>query len=163
MKPPRHHWLVHLYPRAWRDRYGDELSDLIAGRQVDWLVICDVASAALGAHWREVSTRGEKIMIAQVHGGQNLVRTPSAYLPILMSLAALGTVLVSVFLFGARHDADEGAAAHLFQLLVAGQAPLIVWFAVRGRRTLARQAAIILGLQLAAIGLALLPVWYFGL
>lgn len=102
-------------------------------------------------------------MIAQVHGGQNLVRTPSAYLPILMSLAALGTVLVSVFLFGARHDADEGAAAHLFQLLVAGQAPLIVWFAVRGRRTLARQAAIILGLQLAAIGLALLPVWYFGL
>lgn len=163
MNPPRRHWLVQLYPRAWRERYGDELSDLIADRPLDWPLIFDVARGAAGAHWLQVSTSGEKIMLAQAHDGRTFVRTPSAYLPIMMSLVACGLVLASVAVFGARHDADEGAAAHLFQLLVAGQVPVILWFAVRGRRAFARQAVAILGLQVAAIGIALLPVWYFGL
>ena len=47
-----------------------------------------------------------------------LLKQPSAFLPVAMSVAALVVVLVSVTLFGAAREADEGTAAHLWQLLV---------------------------------------------
>lgn len=42
-------WL-RLYPRAWRDRYGDELLDLAGRRPIDWRVRSDLARSALDAH-----------------------------------------------------------------------------------------------------------------
>jgi hypothetical protein len=46
-----------------------------------------------------------------------------------MSPAAL--VLVNVAIFGVVREADEGAAAHIWQLLIAGQVPFIAYFAIR--------------------------------
>ena len=51
----------------------------------------------------------------------SLLRRPSAFLPVAMSLVALIVVLANVALFGAHREADEGAAAHVFQFLVAVQ------------------------------------------
>jgi hypothetical protein len=56
---------------------------------------------------------------------QAAVRQFSAILPLLMSLAALALVFGHVALFGAVREADEGATAHLFQLLIAGQLPVV--------------------------------------
>src|SRR5690349_7916463 len=53
------------------------------------------------------------------------VRQPSAVLPIAMSVAALATVLVHISLYGTQPQADEGTAAHIWQLLMAGQLPII--------------------------------------
>ena len=55
----------------------------------------------------------------------------SAWLPIVMSLLALAIVLCHVALFGVAPEADEGTAAHLFQILMVGQVPVMAFFAVR--------------------------------
>ena len=92
-----------------------------------------------------------------------LVRKPSAVIPILMSGAALAVVLTADQLFGAGHEADEGAPAHIFQILIAGQLPFLAWFAFQWLRRDFKSALPVIGLQVAAIAIALFPVWYYGL
>ena len=46
-------------------------------------------------------------------------RQPSAFIPIVMSLGALSTVLYHIAMFGVARQSDEGAAAHIWQLLMA--------------------------------------------
>jgi hypothetical protein len=58
----------------------------------------------------------------------SLIKRPSAYLPLAMSLAALVMVLGHAALFGIVHEADEGAAAHIFQILMVAQVPIVVYF-----------------------------------
>jgi len=60
-----------------------------------------------------------------------LLRRPSAFLPIMMSLLALGLVIAQISLYGIAPEHDEGAAAHVFQLSIAAQLPIILFFAVR--------------------------------
>ena len=92
-----------------------------------------------------------------------LVRKPSGILPIVMSALAFVTVISAVTLFGARHEPDEGAAAHVFQILIAGQLPFLAWFAFHWLRRDFRSALSVIALQIAAVAIALVPVWYFGL
>jgi hypothetical protein len=48
-----------------------------------------------------------------------------------MSVAALVVVLGHIAMVGAALQADEGAAAHVFQLLMVAQAPVVVFFAAK--------------------------------
>ena len=57
------------------------------------------------------------------------IKRPSAFVPIAMSMTALGTVLLHIALFGITREADEGAAAHIWQLLMAGQIPFVAFYA----------------------------------
>lgn len=91
------------------------------------------------------------------------LRRPSAWIPIAMSLTALTIVLVHVALFGAAREADEGATAHLFQLLMAGQLPVLFWFAIKWLPREPRQAASMLAIQFAAILAAFAPVYLLHL
>jgi hypothetical protein len=43
-------WLLKLYPRRWRERYGAELSEILAERSVTPVLLLDVALGALDAH-----------------------------------------------------------------------------------------------------------------
>ena len=159
MNPPRH-WLVRLYPKAWQERYGDELQDLIETENVGLRGHYDIAKAALGERLFDRSALGAG---KEVRGGGALaltLRTPSALIPLIMSVFACLVVMVNLAAFGASHGDDEGVAAHLFQLLIAGQLPFLAWFyfgAHRRRRTAA------LTLHLVALALAFGPVWYLGL
>lgn len=56
------------------------------------------------------------------------VNRVSGVAPILMSAAALAIVGFVVLTGWQRHLPDEGAAAHIFQILVVAQAPLIMMF-----------------------------------
>ena len=49
------------------------------------------------------------------------IRQPSAFLPLAMSLVALTMVLVHAAIFGIVHEADEGTAAHIFQILMVAR------------------------------------------
>ncbi len=60
-----------------------------------------------------------------------MLKQPSAFLPIAMSLVALATVLVHVVIYGTAREADEGTAAHLFQLLLIAEAPIVTFFAIK--------------------------------
>jgi len=93
----------------------------------------------------------------------SLLKRPSAFLPIAMSLAALALVLGSIAIFGVVHEADEGTAAHLFQLLMAGQVPIVAYFALQWLPRAPRPALRVLALQAAAIIAAFAPVYWFKL
>ncbi len=94
---------------------------------------------------------------------KSLIKNPAAWLPIAMSLTALATVLGTVARFGVVHDPDEGAAAHIFQLLIALQVPLVAYFALRWLPKVPRQALGVLGLQACAVLAAMAPVYYWKL
>ena len=60
-----------------------------------------------------------------------LGRRPSAFVPISMSLVALVMVLVTVAVSGVQRGGDEDAAAHIWQILMAGQVPLLAFFLIK--------------------------------
>jgi hypothetical protein len=92
-----------------------------------------------------------------------LLKRPSAFLPLAMSFAALATVLVHVSVFGAAREADEGTAAHLWQLLMGGQLPIVAFFAIKWLPRDPRQGLVILALQAGAGLAALAPVFLLHL
>lgn len=91
-----------------------------------------------------------------------MLKHPSAFLPVTMSLGALATVVVFIALHGTAPQADEGAAAHLWQLLMAAQLPIVLFFAIKWVPQSPRQALPILALQFAAAVAALAPVYFLG-
>jgi len=88
---------------------------------------------------------------------------PSAWIPLAMSLAALALVLGHVAMFGAVREADEGTAAHLWQILMAGQVPIVAFFAIKWLPQTPRQALLVLALQAGAALAALAPVFFLNL
>ena len=80
-----------------------------------------------------------------------------------MSFAALSVVLGHIAIFGAAHEADEGTAAHLWQLLMAGQIPVIAFFAIKWLPRSPRQAVPVLVLQAVAGLAAAAPVFLLKL
>jgi hypothetical protein len=88
-----------------------------------------------------------------------VLKRPSAFLPVAMSLGALATVLVFLALHGPAPQADEGAAAHIWQLLMTAQVPIVVFFAIRWVPQAPRQALPVLALQVAAALAAMAPVF----
>jgi len=92
---------------------------------------------------------------------RRLLRRPSAWLPILLSLLAVGDLVLFLAIHGVVRGPqhDEGAAARLWQFLMAGQLPIVGWFAVRWLPTAPRPALVVLGLQLAAALASALPVF----
>ena len=91
-----------------------------------------------------------------------ILRRPSAFLPVAMSVAALTIVLACLAAHGPAPQADEGGAAHLWQLLMGGQMPVILYFAARWLPESPRSGARILALQVAAALAAAAPVFILG-
>ena len=87
------------------------------------------------------------------------VKQPSALIPLAMSCAALAIVLGHIALFGVARKADEETAAHLWQLLMAGQLPVVAFFAIKWLPRSPRQALLVLALQAGAALAALAPVF----
>ena len=87
------------------------------------------------------------------------VKQPSIFLPVAMSLVALALVLGHIAFVGVARAADEGAIAHTWQLLIAGQIPFIVYFAVKYLQQQPKQALLVLALQVMAILAACAPVF----
>jgi hypothetical protein len=93
---------------------------------------------------------------------RSLFGRPSGFLPLCMSAAALAVVALALAI-GVTEQADEGVFARTWQILMAGQVPVIGWFAVRWLPLAPRAGAQVLALQLAAALVALLPVYLLRL
>jgi hypothetical protein len=157
-----HHWLTRLYPAAWRERYGDEMDDFL-NDGCGWREMLDVVrSAAVERLYHSFET-GAETMRAYPGSVAVLVRKPSALVPIAMSLGALSVVLLAIANGSAKPQADEGTAAHIWQILIAGQLPFLGWFALHWVTRDFKAALPILALQILAFAAALVPVWYLGL
>jgi hypothetical protein len=94
-----------------------------------------------------------------------VLKRPSAFLPLAMSVAALALVLGHIAMVGAgaARQADEDTTTHVFQLLIAGQVPLVAFFAIKWLPRAPRFSLLVLALQKAAVMAALAPVYFFNL
>src|SRR5712691_6123155 len=87
------------------------------------------------------------------------LKRPSALLPVAMSGAALALVLGHIAVAGIVRQPDEGAEAHLWQLLMAGQLPVVAFFALTSLPKRPGPALVVLAVQAAAALAALAPVF----
>jgi len=92
-----------------------------------------------------------------------IIRQPSAFLPVTMSLLALATLLVAFITGGLVRETDEGTAAHIWQLLMGGQMPIVAYFAIKWLPQAPRQALYVLALQVGIALAALAPVYLLHL
>ena len=90
-------------------------------------------------------------------------RHPSAFAPLAMSFAALATVLLHVIRFGTAREVDEGTSAHIWQLLMGAQLPVIAFFVAKWGPVNPKESLAVLALQIAAVLAALAPVFLLGL
>jgi hypothetical protein len=97
-------WLLHIYPRPWRDRYGDEFLALVADTGLTWRGALDIAAAALvqrSRYWWRLSLGRVKQDIApgSTFGpanarefGQMLAEVAVALAMMAVTVVALGSV-----------------------------------------------------------------------
>jgi hypothetical protein len=88
------------------------------------------------------------------------IRQPSAWVPIGMSLVSLGLVLSHFARHGIVHEADEGTEAHLFQILMAAQVPVVAYFALKCLPRAPAQTVRVLALQACAAAAAFASVYF---
>lgn len=95
----------------------------------------------------------------------SLIKNPGAWVPIIMSASALAFTLAYLAMFGVAQQpaGDEGTAARIFQLLMAGQLPIIAFFAIKYLPKKPIQTIQVLVLQFAAGFLAFAPILFFEL
>lgn len=154
------HLLTRLYPRAWRERYGDEFEAFLEDTQGDLRSSFNVTRGAVREH---ISPTRGGTMHRDPRTFGAMVRRPSAFLPLAMSLIALSVVLGSIAIFGVVREPDEGACAHIWQLLMAGQLPVLAFFAVKWLPRAPRAAWPVLGLQAMAALASIAPVYFLNL
>ena len=157
MNPTLARLLLRLYPRPWRDRYGAEFEALLQTGRGGLRTSVDVARAALAEH---VHLFQGANMTTYPQSFAIISRRPSASLPVAMSLLALTAVLIHVGIYGIVHEADEGATAHIWQILMAAQLPLLAYSLLRSLPRPRKQPLTILGVQ-AGLVLANLAAVFF--
>ena len=97
-----------------------------------------------------------------------MVRRPSAFLPLAMSLGALTMLLVPIAIgiahpSGLPRDPDGGTIAHVWQLLMTVQIPIVLFFAVKWLRRAPGQTVRVLALQAGAWLASCAPVYFLHL
>ena len=89
----------------------------------------------------------------------SILKKPSAWVPIALSLGIIAMLIFYLTRFGIVHNEDEGTPAHLFQLWLVVEAVMIPYFAVRWLPQAPKDAALVLALQIALVLLAAAPVF----
>ncbi len=92
---------------------------------------------------------------------KSLFKQPSAWIPLAMSLAALSMILGYVAIFGIVHHQDEGAPAHIFQLIMVAQLPIAAYFAFKWLPKRPAQALVVLALQAVGWIIPIITVIWF--
>ena len=143
---------------VWADAMEHELQHIEGGLELlSWAAGCVIATYI-------------------VRGGRTLdqsfgiiVRKPSAFVPLAMSVTALA-LLGGAYIFGLVtgqgglvREPDEGSIAHLWQLLMAGQLPVLAFFAIKWLPQAPKQALCVLALQGGAVLAAMAPVYFLNL
>ncbi len=93
-----------------------------------------------------------------------LIKHPSAWIPIAMSLTVMGLWFIGIAMFGVpSREPDEGTAAHLFQIWLVLEVLMITFFAVVWLPQKPKEALLILAIQIIAALAACAPVFLLHL
>ena len=93
----------------------------------------------------------------------SIIKNPSAWIPIAMSLSMLAYIISYIMIFGIVYHEDEGTPAHLFQLWLVLEVLMVAFFAIKWLPKTPKQALFVLAIQIVAILAACAPVFYFKL
>lgn len=162
MTPRFARWLVRLYPLDWRERYGEEFEALLQDGPGGFRAVVNVLYSAFRERVVTPMTLGV-VMNQYPNSVLSLSKKPSAFVPMAMSLTALAVLLGSMVTSGVARETDEGAIAHIWQLLMAGQLPILAYFVIRWLPRIPRQTLYVLALQIGMALAALAPVYLLGL
>ena len=150
--------LISAYPRWWRQRYGVEFEALLVAEPGGLRNLVDVARSAVRE--RIISPTGPDEPAFEF----GLVATlPSAFLPVAMSLTALSAVIFHILVHGISRQVDEGAVAHIWQILMAGQLPLLALFAIKWLPRAPGYSLCVLATQAGAALASIAPVFLLKL
>jgi Zn-dependent protease with chaperone function len=94
---------------------------------------------------------------------RDIINRICANVPLILSLLAFAMVMVAVATGWGQTRGDEGAAAHIFQLLIVAQLPFIMAYFITADWSRWQPTAGRIALQAGALMLALAPVAYFRL
>lgn len=103
-----------------------------------------------------------------IYSFETMIKRPSAFLPVAMSMTAL-TMLLVVIGYGYASGSplvrqpDEGAVAHLWQILMAGQMPILAFFAIKWLPRAPKQTLYVLAFQAGAALASIAPVFFLNL
>ena len=92
-----------------------------------------------------------------------LIKCPSAFLPVILSIGALAAVLLQVGILATDADLDIRVPADVWRWLLVGQLPVIAFFAIKWLPRDLRSAVSILALQGTLVLSAVLPVYWLHL
>lgn len=106
---------------------------------------------------------GQQSNDQQINSFGSIIRRPSAFIPLAMSLIALALLVGHIAIFGAAREADEGTTAHLWQILMAGQMPVLAFFAIKWLPRAPKQTLYVLALQAGAVLASMAPVYFLNL
>lgn len=90
-----------------------------------------------------------------------LLISPLSLAPMVMSMFCIAMILLHVARFGTLKQEDEGIEAHLFQVVMALQAPLILFFVGKWWPERRRETLVVLSLQAFLVLLAFLLLFLF--
>lgn len=94
----------------------------------------------------------------------SLLKKPSAWIPIAVSLAVFAIMLVTIAMSGPPvHEADEGTGAHLFQIWLVLEVFMVAFFAFTWLPRRPTQALFILVIQIVAMLLPMSIVFFLKL
>jgi hypothetical protein len=159
------HWLVRLYPAAWRERYGDELEELLAdegGPRVTF----DIVRAAAVEWILDLTGMGVRQMQTYRSSVIAMAKHPSAWGPLALSGGAL-LLLAGAFTYNlvtgavVQKDQDEGVLAHLYQIMIGVQVLIIPIFGLRWGWRDWRAGSTLIALQVLGILLTFVPLWIY--
>jgi hypothetical protein len=89
----------------------------------------------------------------------SILKQPNVFISMVLSLLTLVIVLTHTAVFRSIREADEGTAAHLWQLFMAAQVPVVAFFVAKWLPQTPRRALPILVLQAFAALAAFAPVF----
>lgn len=147
------HTLKVLPP--WRAAWGEAMKSELDHIESDFEALMWATGCVIASYFQRRRDRSQSF--------RKLLKKPSAFIPVTMSLMALAVVLVTITMFGVPHDKDEGTAAHLWQLLMAGQLPLLAFFVMKWLPRAPRETLYVMALQVGAVLAAMAPVFLLHL
>ena len=93
-----------------------------------------------------------------------LIKQPSAWIPIAMSLIVLAFWFFSIARCGVPiRETDEGTAAHLFQIWLVLEVLTVAFFAIKWLPQRPKQTLSILAVQIITTLAACAPIFFFKL
>ena len=138
----RMNWLLRLYPRAWRRRYGSEMEELVGAQPRSLQLFIDLLAGAVDAHFKPqahvqpgTAGPGEPNMFTRIKGCSATERISSKDAFQSGALTIGSALVLAALVFVWKDPAAEGVVATMFLGVLAVGAMSL---SLRGQSTAAK-------------------------